>query len=101
MSKRKTLSIRCTSAFVAGGEIIKPKRVLHDVPQEDALNLIRRGKAEEVMDGSDGDTEVPALDEMTVAELREAADEYKIEGAASMKKAELIKAIEAVEAEGE
>lgn len=100
MSK-KTFSLKCTSAFVVGGNIIKPKQVIHDVPKADALNLIQRGKAEEVLDGDDPETELPALEEMTVADLRKVAEEYEIEGAANMKKAELIEAIEAAEGDGE
>ena len=97
----KTMSLQCTSAFVVKGKIITPKQVIHGVPKADAMNLIRRGKATEVVDGSEDGTEAPALNELTVPELRDIAEEHGIEGAANMKKAELIEAIEAVEAEGE
>jgi hypothetical protein len=97
----KTMSLKCTSAFVVGGKIITPEQVVHDVPKADALNLIQRGKAEEVLDGDDPVTELPALEEMTVPDLRKVAEEYEIEGAANMKKADLIEAIEAAEGDGE
>jgi len=101
MSKSKVMSLRCTSAFVVGGKIITPKQIVHDVPKPAAMNLIQRGKAEEVLDGDDTETELPALEEMTVADLRKVAEEYEIEGAANMKKADLIEAIEAAEDDGE
>lgn len=97
----KTMSLKCTSAFVVQGEIITPKKTVHGVPRAEALNLIQRGKAEEVLDGDDPGTELPALEEMTVPDLRKVAEEYEIEGAANMKKAELIEAIEAAEGDGE
>lgn len=97
----KTMSLKCTSAFVVKGDIITPKQVVHGVPKADAMNLIRRGKATEVVDGTEEGTEAPALNELTVPELRDIAEEHGIEGAANMKKAELVEAIEAVEGEGE
>lgn len=98
---KKTLTIRCTSAFVVGGKIVSPGTELPGVPESDAKSLIRRGKATEVVDGTEEGSEAPALDELTVPQLRDIAEEYGIEGAANLKKAELIEAIEAVEAKGE
>lgn len=94
--KKKTLSIKCNSAFVVNGKIITPDQVVEDVPESDALNLIRRGKATAILDGEEA--EAPALKDLTVAELKDVAEEHEIEGAAGMKKADLIEAIEAAEA---
>lgn len=97
MSK-KTVSLKCTSAFMVKGEMITKGKIVHGVPEAEALNLVRRGKAVKVESEEDG-AEAPALKDLTVAELRDVAKEYDIEGAADMKKAELIEAIEKVESE--
>ena len=103
MSK-KTESVKVTSAIVMGGRVVRAGSVLDGIPRRDAKDLARRGKCtilNETVDGEDPETEVPELSEMTVSELKGIADEYAVEGAANMKKAELIKAIEAAEAEAE
>ncbi|ADP96433.1 Rho termination factor N-terminal domain-containing protein [Marinobacter adhaerens] len=97
MSK-KTISLQCTSAFFVKGEMITKDKIVHGVPEADALNLIRRGKAKKVEAEEDG-AEAPALKDLTVAELRDVAKEYDIEGAADMKKADLVAAIEKLESE--
>lgn len=98
---KKTYTLKCTSAFMAGGKMIVPEDVVPNVPEADAKSLIRRGKAKIVdsIDADDADTEVPALSELSVDELKATAKEYEIEGAEKMKKAELIAAIETAEAE--
>ncbi len=103
MSKNtKTVDLVCTSAFMAGGKMITPKEVVRGVPESDAMSLVRRGKAKIVTAAPvEADAEIPALQELSVDELKNTAEEYQIEGAAKMKKAELIKAIEAAEAEGD
>ncbi|QTP60922.1 hypothetical protein HNO53_20720 [Billgrantia antri] len=108
MSKKtKTLDLECTSAFMVKGEMITPKKTVRGVPEADALNLVRRGKAKIVAAGPEAagasadEAEAPALEELTVEELKATAKEYEIEGAENMKKAELIAAIEAAEAEGD
>jgi thiamine pyrophosphate-dependent acetolactate synthase large subunit-like protein len=97
MSK-KTVSLKCTSAFMVKGEMITKGKIVHGVPESDALNLIRRGKAVKVESEDDG-AEAPALKDLNVAELRDTAEAYGIEGAANMKKADLIEAIEKAESE--
>ena len=97
MSK-KTISLQCTSAFFVKGKMITKDKIVHGVPEAEALNLIRRGKAKKIEAEDDG-AEALALKDLTVAELRDVANEYDIEGAADMKKAELIEAIEKVESE--
>lgn len=94
MSK-KTVDVVCTSAFMAGGKMILPKQEVKGVPYRDAMDLARRGKAKVVdsVDASDADTEAPDLSELSVDELKSVAEEHGIKGAASMKKADLIKAI--------
>jgi len=104
MSKQpKTVDLECTSAFMAAGKMITPGNVVRGVPAADADNLVRRGKAKIIADGPvEGDeAEVPDLNDLTVDELKETAREYEIEGADKMKKAELIAAIEAAEAQAE
>ena len=93
---KKTLTIECTSAFVVGGDIVKPGTHLPGVPESEAKSLIRRGKAVLV---ETEDQEGPALSEMTVAELKDVAEALQIDGFESMKKADLIAAIEAAEAQ--
>jgi hypothetical protein len=97
MSK-KTISLKCSSAFMVNGEMVTKDQVVHGVPEADAKNLIRRGKAVQVESEEDG-AEAPALKDLTVAELRDTAEAYDIEGAANMKKAELIEAIQKAESE--
>lgn len=97
MSK-KTIDLKCTSAFFVRGKMITKDKIVQGVPEADALNLIRRGKAVKVESEEDG-AEAPALKDLTVAELRDVANEYDIEGTAEMKKAELIEAIQKVESE--
>jgi len=93
---KKTLTLKCTSSFVAGGKIIAPGGVVPNVPEQEAKGLIRRGKA--VLAESDGQ-EAPALSDLSVSELKTLAAEYDIDGADSMKKAQLIAAIEQAEAQ--
>lgn len=92
---KKTLTILCIGAFVVGDEIVVPGTELPDVPESEAKSLIRRGKA--VL--ADADAQEPALSEMTLAELKGAAKTLDIDGSESMKKADLIAAIEKVEAQ--
>lgn len=101
MSK-KIIDLKCTSAFMASGKMITPGKIVKGVPAADAKSLIRRGKAKplngDVIEEGETD-EAPALEELTVDELKATAEEYGIENAAKMKKAELIAAIQAAEAE--
>jgi hypothetical protein len=101
MSK-KSIDLKCTSAFMASGKMITPGEVVKGVPASDAKSLIRRGKAkplksEAVEEGAD--TEAPALEDLAVDELKVTAEEYGIEGVAKMRKADLIAAIHAAETE--
>ncbi len=99
MSKQtKTRDLKCTSAFFVNGKMITKDQVVEGVPEADAKNLIRRGKAVQVQSEDDG-AEAPELKDLTVAELRDTAEAYGIEGAANMKKADLIEAIEKAESE--
>lgn len=107
----KTFDLMITSAVVIDGKIrAAGSRVT--LSRRLAVNLLQRGKAEVASGdgpahaagplGSEGraagaGAEVP-LAEHTVSELQELAGDYDIEGAARMKKAELIAAIEAAEA---
>jgi len=98
----KTVDLECTSAFMAGGKMITPKQLVRGVPLADARSLARRGKAKIVAAApADDDAEAPALEELSVEELKATAKEYEIEGADKMKKADLIAAIQAAEAGGE
>lgn len=103
MSKKiNTVDIKCTSAFMAAGKMITPGKIVRGVPEAEARSLAHRGKAIIVADGPDADdAEAPALNELSVEELKAAAKEYEVEGAEKMKKADLIAAIEAAEAQDE
>ncbi|MDT0499704.1 MULTISPECIES: Rho termination factor N-terminal domain-containing protein [unclassified Halomonas] len=103
MSKNtQTVDLECTSAFMVKGKMITPKQVVRGVPAAEAANLVRRGKAKVVAAApAEDDAEAPALEELSVEELKATAKEYEIEGADKMKKAELVAAIEAAEAEDE
>jgi hypothetical protein len=97
MSAKKT-SILITSAVVIEGKIIPPKQGNKSVVTVDeavAKNLMNRGKAE--LHTSDDDGDKP-LSKHTVPELLDIAEDLEIDGAAKLKKPELIAAIEAAEA---
>ena len=93
MAKTKTVNIELTSAIAVDGELVRAGEVI-EVTEKNARNLMRRGKAvladEQPMDESE-------LAELTVAELRELADDAGITGYSDMRKAELIAALEAAE----
>lgn len=95
MAKQKTVDLECTSAFMAGGKLIRPKKIVRDMPLEDAQGLIRRGKAKLI--GKPNDEDEKSLSDMTVAELKEEAADLGIEGIDGMKKADLVAAIEKAE----
>ncbi len=98
MSKMAELKI--TSAVVIAGKIVRPDQGNESIVTVDervAKNLLDRGKAE--LTTADDDADDKPLDEYTVPQLKALAKDYKIDGADGMKKAELIAAIEAVEAE--
>lgn len=89
----KLIKLLVTSAFAVNGKIVNPGSEI-TLPESDAKNLLQRGKVEL----ADGDAdEGNWLESHSVAELRELAAEYEIEGAAKMKKPDLIAAIEAAE----
>jgi hypothetical protein len=93
---KKVLILKCTSSFVAGGKIITPGGIVPGVPEQEAKGLIRRGKAVQVDSDERADSD---LSELNVAELKTLAAEYDIDGADSMKKAQLVAAIEKSEAQ--
>ncbi|MCK0743570.1 Rho termination factor N-terminal domain-containing protein [Chromohalobacter nigrandesensis] len=102
MSKKtKTVDIECTSAFMAAGKMIIPKKIVRGVPAAEADNLLRRGKAKLIGNASDEDDGEKALEDMTVAELKEEAKALDIEGFDGMQKADLVAAIEKAEEEGD
>lgn len=104
MSK-KTCKVKITSAVAFGGEIKRPGTIM-DLPEDQAKNLLERGRAElytagdkaEGGDSGDGDDTDPSLDEMSDDELRLEAIDYEIDGAEDMSREDLIAAIEAAEA---
>lgn len=97
MAKAKNTEIKITSAVVLGGQIAKPGSRCF-VDDKTARDLMRRGKAELLSIVADHD-EIPAFEDLKVTELRDVADEHGIEGAANMKRAELIEAIRSAEGE--
>jgi hypothetical protein len=98
MSKpAKTLSIKVTAAFGMGGKILMPGKVLHEVPEAQAKNLLERGRVE-LYTGEESDEDTaPALEDMTLEELRAEAEDYQIEGADKMNKKAVIAAIREAE----
>lgn len=98
---KKTYSLECTSAFMSAGKMITPGMTVEGVPESDAKALIRRGKAMPLKgEPTEADAdEAPALEDLSVDELKATAEEYGIVGSAKMKKADLIAAIHAAEAE--
>lgn len=106
--KNKTVSLLCKSAFMFEGNLIAPGRTANGVPAGEAESLVRRGKATLAMSGDhspepaaspDGPDDDQPLDNMTVPDLKDLAAEYDIAGAAQMKKADLVAAIEKAEAD--
>lgn len=91
---KKSVEITITSAVVIAGAIAKPDSV-HTVDETFAKDLLRRNKA--VL--TTGEAPGPDLNDYKVDELKELAAELDVEGAANMKKAELIEAIEKAQAE--
>src|SRR5690554_2462625 len=98
---KKTVTIKCSSAFVAGGKVITKGQEVAGVPERDALALVRRGKAVIVSDDAAGADDHDDLQAMKVDDLKTLARSYEIEGAEGMKKAELVEAIEAAVGEGD
>ena len=101
---KKTVAVECTSAFMAGGKMIKPGECVEGVPYPEAVSLQTRGKGkimEGPVDAADPETEYPQLTEMTVDELKGVAENYGIEGYSNMKKATLIEAIQKHEGDSE
>lgn len=92
-----TLSIKATAAFGVGGQIIMPGKVLHGVPEAQAKNLLERGRAELHTSDADDEDTAPALEDMTLEELRTEAKDYQIEGADKMNKKAVIAAIREAE----
>lgn len=106
--KNKTVSLLCKSAFMLDGNLVAPGKTANGVPAGEAEQLVRRGKATLAMRGdvtqgaqrpADGADEDQPLDTMSVQSLKDLAAEYDIAGAAQMKKADLVAAIEKAEAD--
>jgi Rho termination factor, N-terminal domain. len=93
----KQATIKITSAIGIDGKIKKPGTII-TVDEDVAKNLLQRGRA--VLDTAEGiEDKQGDLTKLSVAELKEYAKHLDIDGADGMKKAELIGAIEAAEAE--
>ncbi|KPU84846.1 hypothetical protein JI58_01315 [Marinosulfonomonas sp. PRT-SC04] len=88
----KQIKLKITSAIVIGGEIIVAGTTV-TVAEALAKNLMHRGRAELLTASGKGGGE------KSVAELKVIAEGLEIDGAANMKKAELIEAIEAAQSE--
>ncbi|MBP0047656.1 Rho termination factor N-terminal domain-containing protein [Marinobacterium sp. AK62] len=95
MAKKTDLIVlELTSAIVMEGEIVTAGNLI-EVTEKEARNLLARGKAV-VADEQDVESAADAdLTEMTVADLQKLAGDIGVEGFKSMKKDELIAAIEA------
>lgn len=101
----KMVWVKIVSAVVIGGAIVAPgkgKDSCREVDEAFAKSLMNRGKADLATEEDMQDDDQPkALEEMTVPELKTRAKELEIEGADSLKKADLIAAIKDAEDEDE
>lgn len=88
----KQIKLKITSAIVIGGKIIVAGKTVI-VAEALAKNLMARSRAELLTASG------KSADEQSVAELKVIAEELEIDGAANMKKADLIDAIEAAQSE--
>lgn len=91
------IRIKLTSAIGIKGTVHRAGSTI-EVSEKFAKELVTRGKAKVIAnDGGPDDGEEVELADMTVAELKKIAQEEGVEGYATMKKGELIQAIEAAE----
>jgi hypothetical protein len=94
---KKTVTFKCTSAFMVGGEMINPDEFVDGIPHAEAVNLQARGKGtitDSPVREDDPAPESLELTQMTTGELKDVAENYGIKGYANMKKATLIEAIQ-------
>ena len=106
MTKKKSVFIELTSAVVFGG-VIKRAGTVVECSDAQAKDLLHRGRGQLAAGGNaedagneTGGDEKP-LGDHTVAELKEIAAEYEIDGYDGMKKADLVAAIEQAEAKAD
>ena len=92
------LSYTTTAAFVLGPGKVASVGDVVKLSLAEAKALHQRGKIRAVPEG-DPDVDVVPLDSLTLSELREIAAEYKLENAAGLKKADLVKELERHESE--
>lgn len=92
---KKRVAIELTSPILFGGRMRLPGAVI-DCSHTEAKGLLHRNKGK-LSTIEIANTDEKPLPDHSVAELREIADEYEIDGAQDMKKGDLIAAIEAAE----
>jgi hypothetical protein len=92
----KSIVLRLTSAIVVDVDVMK-KGSLVEVSEAEAKNLLHRGKA--VIHDEQPDYEQVDLSKLNKDQLIDLADQYEIDGADKMTKAQLIEAITAAEAD--
>lgn len=93
----KSIVLRLTSAIVVDGDVMK-KDSLVEVSEAEAKNLLHRGKA--VIHDEQPDYEPVDLTKLNKDQLVDVADQYEIDGADKLTKAQLIEAITAAQAQG-
>lgn len=91
----KTVDLIVTSAFMFQGDMVLKDDVIEDVPEREAIDYLRRGKAKLAPSQSAGGEESyrDQLEAMKVPELKTEAADLNIEGYATMNKVQLVDAI--------
>ena len=99
----KTVDLIVTSAIMFEGEMARKGDVLEGVPEREAADYLRRGKAKLAPNQGrrDSESQRDQLEALKVGELKVEAADLNIEGHASMSKAQLVDAILAVAADGD
>lgn len=95
-NKAESYLLELTAAIVFEGELLKAGELI-EVTEKEAKNLLGRGKARLAAGGAMEESSGNDLAALPLAKLRQVAKEMGIDGAARMKKDDILAAIEAVE----
>lgn len=90
----KSIVLKLTSAIVVDGEVMKADSLV-EVSESEAKNLLHRGKA--VIHDEQRDYEPIDLSKLNKDQLIDLADQYEIDGADKLTKAQLIEVITAAQ----
>lgn len=96
----REFEIKLTGAIVLNGQIRRKGEVVR-MTEREAKNLLRRGKGTlEPVELQDGES-LPAIEELTTAELRSLAEEYELDVPAKASKADLVDLLKGVEVQAD